>query len=64
MGTVFEVPMAKRKPHTPVAAETERRHTDPDYFIDIIGRSGLSGWLLVDVPTAGRNLESLATRFW
>src|SRR3954469_22936075 len=43
MGTVSEVPMAKPKPHTPVAAETERRRTDPDYFIDIIGRSGFQG---------------------
>ena len=43
MGTVFEVPMAKPKPHTPVAAETERRRTDPDYFIDIIGRSDFQG---------------------
>ena len=43
MGTVFEVPMAKPKPHTPVAAEPERRRADPDYFIDIIGRSRLSG---------------------
>ena len=35
--------MAKPKPHTPVAAESERRRTDPDYFIDIIGRSGFQG---------------------
>ena len=35
--------MAKPKPHTPVAAETERRRTDPNYFIDIIGRSGFQG---------------------
>ena len=43
MSTVFEVPMAKPKTHTSVAAETERRRTDPDYFIDIIGRSGFQG---------------------
>ena len=35
--------MAKPRPHTPVAAETKRRRTDPDYFIDIIGRSGFQG---------------------
>ena len=35
--------MAKPKPSTPVAAESERRRTDPDYFIDIIGRSGFQG---------------------
>jgi hypothetical protein len=55
-GHSFEVPMAKPKPHT--AAETERRRADPDYFIDIIGRSGFQGgyWWTCQQPDGTRKV--------